>query len=354
MRRIFTSLLSLALLITISNKALAQTCNYSATAPVGVSFGTSLNVTLANGFTGTNTGTDGLLLTYPSNATSSVTSPIYYYQDPAATIHFRFQLDPANGSQPPVTPTITINYGVGGSQSIVCAGTAFTLPSQNSGTYYFSITPAAVFPNNTNFTVRLQLATGNRVIIAENFSTNATLAGSNAALPVKFGLFNATASSNGVELKWTIDAEENTKNYEVERSADGRNYNSVGKVSANGTRTYSFTDKEPIAEGFYRIKAVDFDGKWGYSSVVRIKGNESSVIVKAFMSNKNQLTVQHDAAAGSRINIIGGDGTIIRTATVAPGTQQTIIDLSSAKPGLLIVRFETTNGAPQSIRLIKY
>jgi hypothetical protein len=172
-------------------------------------------------------------------------------------------------------------------------------------------------------------------------------------LPVKFSAITAKKVTNGVQVDWTIDAEENTKGYEVERSADGRNFASIGFKAAVGAGKYNFTDVNPIADAYYRIRAIDNDGKYGFSNVVRMRGGESEVVIKGFFSNRNQITVQHDAAVdGTVISVVTADGQMLKNVQVVKGSQLTQIDVSSAKPGLLVVRYQSRDKV-ETMKMVK-
>jgi hypothetical protein len=52
------------------------------------------------------------------------------------------------------------------------------------------------------------------------------------ALPVKFGSIKAYEKQNGIQLDWKVYSENKVKTYEIERSADGRSYTTVGSLPA--------------------------------------------------------------------------------------------------------------------------
>jgi hypothetical protein len=77
-----------------------------------------------------------------------------------------------------------------------------------------------------------------------------------------------------------VYSENKVKTYEVERSADGRSYTTVGSLPAlyNNTRDgdYGFFDASPLPGiSYYRIKNNDLDGKSAYSIVIRVNRNKS-------------------------------------------------------------------------------
>jgi len=113
--------------------------------------------------------------------------------------------------------------------------------------------------------------------------TNAPL----IALPVEFLEFSARHSGQYNLLNWATASETNNEGFEIERSFDGRNFESIGFVKGNGTTTlqenYSFEDFDLSVYGlyYYRLKQVDFDGRFSYSEieVVEVKRSKEAVLI---------------------------------------------------------------------------
>ena len=100
------------------------------------------------------------------------------------------------------------------------------------------------------------------------------------ALPVKFGSIKAYEKLTGIQLDWKVYSENKVRNYEIERSADGRSFTTVGSLPALYNNTsdgdYGFFDANPLPGiSFYRIKNNDLDGKSAYSIVVRVNRNKA-------------------------------------------------------------------------------
>lgn len=96
------------------------------------------------------------------------------------------------------------------------------------------------------------------------------------ALPVRWLRFVANAKAETVQLEWEVAAETNVLRYELERSADGNQFITLGKVNATAiaaaTKTYNYTDATPLlGSNFYRIKQIDKNGDVNYSKIVLIK-----------------------------------------------------------------------------------
>ena len=96
-----------------------------------------------------------------------------------------------------------------------------------------------------------------------------------SALPVKLVNFQANAERDVVNLSWVTTSEENSKYFEIQRSADAKNWKILGFVnvkSINGnsasTLTYGFTDPTPLnGPNYYRLKMVDLDDTFAYSRI---------------------------------------------------------------------------------------
>jgi hypothetical protein len=98
----------------------------------------------------------------------------------------------------------------------------------------------------------------------------------NHILPVMGLNLKGYLTGSVVSLKWTTLTETNTAFFIVERSANGAKYTSIGKVAAFGNssiiRYYGLIDSTPNPSlNYYRIRAVDKDGKSILSNTVLIK-----------------------------------------------------------------------------------
>ncbi|MBF8962791.1 T9SS type A sorting domain-containing protein [Pontibacter sp. FD36] len=127
-------------------------------------------------------------------------------------------------------------------------------------------------------------ATDNLGVRATNSATYSLLLSAINPLPVELTSFKATAQNNQVVLNWTTASETDNDRFEVERSNDGRTFTKIGIVKGKGTSSltnfYTFKDANPgTGTNYYRLRQVDFDGKFEYSKTVaaNIKANAASV-----------------------------------------------------------------------------
>lgn len=94
-----------------------------------------------------------------------------------------------------------------------------------------------------------------------------------AALPVEWLYFRAECDGLQSVLNWATAMEENNDYFEVQRSTDTREWQTIGHLQGAGTslteQHYTYTDLDP-ATGvrYYRIRQVDYDGTSAYSAMV--------------------------------------------------------------------------------------
>jgi hypothetical protein len=104
---------------------------------------------------------------------------------------------------------------------------------------------------------------------------------SSSPLPVELLSFGATSENGTVDLSWEISSQINFDHFEVERSKDAVNFETLISISGSGSQYY-YSDPNPIKNvSYYRLKEVDADNKFSYSNLVMVK-TEGIVILKVF------------------------------------------------------------------------
>jgi hypothetical protein len=99
-------------------------------------------------------------------------------------------------------------------------------------------------------------------------------------LPVELMKFTARTVNKAVELNWTTASEQDSRHFEIERSADAKSFNTLGTVNAQGTTSlvthYSFHDREPLlGTSYYRLKQVDEDLTYTYSNIIAVSNQQA-------------------------------------------------------------------------------
>jgi choice-of-anchor A domain-containing protein len=96
------------------------------------------------------------------------------------------------------------------------------------------------------------------------------------SLPVTLLDFKAIPETGAVTLAWTTTSESNSSHFDVQRSANGKIWNTIGTVAANGEsqelKRYDFTDLTPVKGiNLYRLKMTDRDETFTYSRIQSVK-----------------------------------------------------------------------------------
>lgn len=96
-------------------------------------------------------------------------------------------------------------------------------------------------------------------------------------LPVELSSFNISPISGGIQLDWVTSSELNNYGFEIQRGVEGSDFVTISFVKGNGTTSniskYSFVDNisfETSTNISYRLKQVDFDGRYQYSNVLNV------------------------------------------------------------------------------------
>ncbi|SEJ76637.1 Por secretion system C-terminal sorting domain-containing protein, partial [Dyadobacter sp. SG02] len=158
-----------------------------------------------------------------------------------------------------------------------------------------------------------------------------------AAMPVTLVSFDGKHESNQTKLTWKTTSETNNKGFEIERSADARTFEKIGFVDGSGDtkedQFYHFTDLNPLATGYYRLKQLDYDGQFEYSKITTVKSGNA--VLKMYPNPAtNEVTVS-GVEEGQDLHILNEVGRVVLKAQTANGKPMSVRAL---KPGLYVIR----------------
>jgi hypothetical protein len=181
------------------------------------------------------------------------------------------------------------------------------------------------------------------------------LQSSGSPLPVNFVSIDAQKVGNGARVTWKVSDEVNVANYVVEKSNDGSSFTAIGTVPATRATQYQFTDAQIQSRNYYRVKSVDANGSFKYSSIVSLNGGRSAIVFQAFpQPAKDKITVQHPTTVkNATLSVIALDGKMVKTVVPNRNAQQTTIELHDVAAGVYMLRFEDGNGTIETLKLVK-
>jgi parallel beta-helix repeat protein len=217
---------------------------------------------------------------------------------------------------------------------------SFTLPAASvgitaAGTY--TITALAIDAGNTSGNAN------NTSSFSVDFDADFT------ALPITLIDFTGHESGGKVYLNWSTSREVDNVSFEIQRSANGVDFSTIGKVPGSLTtsevKNYSFTDPEPLpGVSFYRLKQTDIDGHFTFSKVLTMRTDLTAEGIKIFPSpfhdnlNVNVYSKTNDQI---QIRMIDQSGRIVarfdQQASAGVNAYNLNAGLTNLLPGVYIV-----------------
>jgi hypothetical protein len=154
-------------------------------------------------------------------------------------------------------------------------------------------------------------ASGNITVAAFNgcgFSAPSVLSLINCTLPIEYLTFAANRIGDKVQLDWSTISETNNKFFSIERSKDCKSFEKIGEIEGAGnsniTLNYLFYDDSPIKEvSYYRIKQVDFDGKFTYSETKSVRFENESIILVYPNPAQNSITIECNKSSSNKYQL---------------------------------------------------
>ncbi len=174
-------------------------------------------------------------------------------------------------------------------------------------------------------------------------------------LPLTLLSFSGKVTGNGNLLEWASGTEQNVKGFTLQRSTDGKNYETIAWLDAKGNNSrYSFTDSKPYPVSYYRFRTEDNDGKWQYSNVLRLASSSynDKVLVYPTIVHNNSLNIE-TVATGIHVTITGVAGNVIADHVYTSGAGTYTITLPQVSPGIYVVHVaDQENGSILAVQKI--
>ncbi len=192
----------------------------------------------------------------------------------------------------------------------------------------------------------------------QNFSTFTML--TQAALPITLNRFAGKIENNEAHLSWETATELNNVGFDVEKSSNGKVFESIGFVTGAGNsvkiNSYDFVDKNFSQTAYYRLKQVDFDHKYTYSNIVSLEKTKSKGNFKIYpnpLSSQPFLTVDLSNINQNQatIAVFEANGRLLYQNTEGVGIVK--IPVTDWTKGLYLIRLTTQDGKTVVSKFIK-
>ncbi|WP_207492498.1 ice-binding family protein [Aridibaculum aurantiacum] len=175
------------------------------------------------------------------------------------------------------------------------------------------------------------------------------------SLPLSLVSFSGKLQNSFALLDWKTENEQNTLQFDVEASTDGRNFIKTGTVDAagnsTGSRSYSFVANTksiaaPVA--FYRLKMMDIDGRFSYSAIVAIQLKAKATVASLYpnpVKSTTTLVLVLEKNECITYTISDQSGRIVTTRQVAlqAGHNSVQIDANALAVGMYTLSISGTS-----------
>lgn len=138
----------------------------------------------------------------------------------------------------------------------------------------------------------------------------------NSALPVEWVNFDVKLVDKNAYLTWTTASEINASHFIIEKSTNTSDWEMIGNIATRGNVTaathYSFFDKN-LENGitYYRIKQVDLDEQYSYSTIVSLVFEKENTI-RVFPNPSSDFIYIENVKDVFQINIYQANGKLIK------------------------------------------
>ena len=169
-------------------------------------------------------------------------------------------------------------------------------------------------------------------------------------LPVRLGSFFAKRINNTVALNWKTETEINSKEFILERKTAASFVAVATIASANRVTgsSYAYTDNNANkGVTLYRLKIVDIDGSFTYSTISAVRGTAtvSDFTVFPNPSNGNAKVTISDISEPTDVQLVDLSGRVIKKISL---TNSNTLELNSLQKGMYMIRITNKTSGESS------
>jgi hypothetical protein len=171
-----------------------------------------------------------------------------------------------------------------------------------------------------------------------------------AALPVTIIDLTAKQQKSIIKIDWTSVTEINVASYKIQHSSNALDFSTIGSLTSKGNGTqkvnYTFNDVQPLhGDNYYRIKAVDKDGKITYSNTVLVNMNNDKIVTVVYPNPAKDI-IHVETNGSATFSLINQSGKILLTANI---NDKGSINISGITPGLYYLKNNTTGNVQKVV-----
>ncbi|MEP7321943.1 MAG: T9SS type A sorting domain-containing protein [Saprospiraceae bacterium] len=173
--------------------------------------------------------------------------------------------------------------------------------------------------------------------------SNRTIDISGTRLAIALTMFNVASVNNSIKIHWSSLASINSKGYDIERSADLKNWKRLETYTSNHSLDqYEYLDLYPLNPvSYYRIKSIDIDGSFIYSTVKSVR-TFSRKLISLYPNPVKHILTLEPTQVDATYSISDLMGRIIETKTTSD--RQTNIGVDHLRSGMYMIQYAGSTG----------
>lgn len=204
--------------------------------------------------------------------------------------------------------------------------------------------------------MRVSVGSGSTSLVVHEYAYENTVGQSittgETVLPVELITFSANLQNDYIRLMWATAYEEDNAGFEIQRSFDGKSFETIAFVDGNGTtleKQEYFYDDEILGTGqqyYYRLKQIDYDGQFEYSEIITATLEAETSQVSNFYPNPTNGVVKLDytAEVSKELTVtvynVTGQALKTTTRTITAGINNLGFDFSDLPKGNYFVKLQ--------------
>jgi hypothetical protein len=170
------------------------------------------------------------------------------------------------------------------------------------------------------------------------------------ALPVTLESFSVRKDGNYAALQWMSTYEQNSSYFSIEKSDDATYFTEIGTVNAQGNSSnlinYFFEDNNYNSTSYYRLKMIDKDGSYKYSTVIVLTKDVYATVISQMdaWSLEIKATVTEDTQWNLSVYSLLGQQYFNERIALKKGENTIVKEISGKEESAKIIRLTSSDG----------
>ena len=169
-------------------------------------------------------------------------------------------------------------------------------------------------------------------------------------LPVNFTSFYVNKTMQDIQLAWSTDNEVGNSHFDIERSFNGVDWKRIAVVfgagSSSSTSQYNYNDRNiSNAVVYYRLRQVDANGRFIYSSIKAVRMNESIPTLKIYGADKTVVVDLNSSVSNNLVvSVLTSNGQLVKKQTFNNPSYKINMQLQTIPAGSYIIQVTDGKG----------